>query len=137
MKHMNYLAVIFAIMLSMIIIPSCGSDSDEWFDPEVPENTDGDSDSDNTQPPVDYSKGDVMFEDGVYENKDGTMRIIVDGYNLTIQTISNGQVEKETKYTYYIKDGYFYLYYNNILKAQKRYKDGQGVAVLGDFHKIS
>ncbi|QFQ13641.1 hypothetical protein C7Y71_011840 [Pseudoprevotella muciniphila] len=71
MKHMNYLAVIFAIMLSMIIIPSCGSDSDEWFDPEVPENTDGDSDSDNTQPPVDYSKGDVMFEDGVYENKYG------------------------------------------------------------------
>ena len=137
MKHMNYLAVIFAIMLSMIIIPSCGSDSDEWFDPEVPENTDGDSDSDNTQPPVDYSKGDVMFEDGVYENKDGTMRIIVDGYNLTIQTISNGQVEKETKYTYYIKDGYFYLYYNNRLNAQKRYKDGQGVAVLGDFHKIS
>ncbi|QFQ11581.1 hypothetical protein C7Y71_000210 [Pseudoprevotella muciniphila] len=65
------------------------------------------------------------------------MRIIVDGYNLTIQTISNGQVKKETKYTYYIKDGYFYLYYNNMLKAQKRYKDGQGVAVLGDFHKIS
>ena len=24
----------------MIIIPSCGSDSDDWFDPEVPENTD-------------------------------------------------------------------------------------------------
>lgn len=137
MKHMNYLAVIFAIMLSMIIIPSCGSDSDEWFDPEVPENTDGDSDSDNTQPPVDYSKGDVMFEDGVYENKNGTMRIIVDGYNLTMQELSNGQVKKETKYTYYIKDGYFYLYYNNMLKAQKRYKDGQGVAVLGDFHKIS
>lgn len=137
MKHMNYLAVIFAIMLSMIIIPSCGSDSDEWFDPEVPENTDGDNDSDNTQPPVDYSKGDVMFEDGVYENKDGTMRIIVDGYNLTMQELSNGQVKKETKYTYYIKDGYFYLYYNNMLKAQKRYKDGQGVAVLGDFHKIS
>lgn len=137
MKHMNYLAVIFAIMLSMIIIPSCGSDSDEWFDPEVPENTDGDSDSDNTQPTVDYSTGDVMFEDGVYENKNGTMRIIVDGYNLTMQELSNGQVKKETKYTYYIKDGYFYLYYNNILKAQKRYKDGQGVAVLGDFHKIS
>ena len=137
MKHMNYLAVIFAIMLSMIIIPSCGSDSDEWFDPEVPENTDGDSDSDNAQPPVDYSKGDVMFEDGVYENKNGTMRIIVDGYNLTMQELSNGQVKKETKYTYYIKDGYFSLYYNNMLKAQKRYKDGQGVAVLGDFHKIS
>lgn len=137
MKHMNYLAVIFAIMLSMIIIPSCGSDSDEWFDPEVPENTDGDSDSDNTQPPVDYSKGDVMFEDGVYENKDGTIRIIINGYNLTMQELSNGQVKKETKYTYYIKDGYFYLYYNNMLKAQKRYKDGQGVAVLGDFHKIS
>lgn len=137
MKHMNYLAVIFAIMLSMIIIPSCGSDSDDWFDPEVPENTDGDSDSDNTQPPVDYSKGDVMFEDGVYENKDGTIRIIINGYNLTMQELSNGQVKKETKYTYYIKDGYFYLYYNNMLKAQKRYKDGQGVAVLGDFHKIS
>lgn len=137
MKHMNYLAVIFAIMLSMIIIPSCGSDSDEWFDPEVPENTDGDNGEDNTQPPVDYSKGDVMFEDGVYENKNGTMRIIVDGYNLTMQELSNGQVKKETKYTYYIKDGYFYLYYNNMLKAQKHYKDGQGVAVLGDFHKIS
>lgn len=137
MKHMNYLAVIFAIMLSMIIIPSCGSDSDDWFDPEVPENTDGDSDSDNTQPTVDYSTGDVMFEDGVYENKNGTMRIIVDGYNLTMQELSNGQVKKETKYTYYIKDGYFYLYYNNRLNAQKRYKDGQGVAVLGDFHKIS
>ena len=137
MKHMNYLAVIFAIMLSMIIIPSCGSDSDDWFDPEMPENVDGDSDSDNTQPPVDYSKGDVMFEDGVYENNNGTIRIIVDGYNLTMQELSNGQVKKETKYTYYIKDGYFYLYYNNMLKAQKRYKDGQGVAVLGDFHKIS
>lgn len=137
MKHMNYLAVIFAIMLSMIIIPSCGSDSDEWFDPEVPENTDGDSDSDNTQPPVDYSKGDVMFEDGVYENKDGTIRIIINGYNLTMQILLNGQVKEEREYTYYIKDGYFSLYYNNMLKAHKPYKDGQGVAVLGDFHKIS
>ena len=137
MKHLNFLTVILAIMLSMIIIPSCGSDSDDWFDPEMPENTDGDNGDDNTQPTVDYSTGDVMFEDGVYENKNGTMRIIVDGYNLTIQTLSNGQVVKESKYTYYIKDGMFYLFYNNKLNAQKSYKEGQGVAVLGDFHKIS
>ena len=128
-------SLFFTIAISLIIpaISACGSDSDEWMDPDNPEYMDDNNNDDI----VDYSQSDVIFEDGVYENESGTIRLIVESYNIVIQRIYEGQVQEEKFFTYFIKNGIFNLYYNNKLSLTKPYKKGEGITVLGNYHKIN